>query len=231
MSLAPLVDPLVRGVEGKKPEANDWCPIPGCISRAQEGHHLWSKSYLRGQPQNWVQLPSLSICQNVMGLCTRHHRDVTGDPGGHQGWIKLEHGDVFVYHEPNGSGWKAVGPLKPQPKIVAAGGGDGNPKPDVSREHLHLKPGESCDKCGYTRPTKRDPLPRRKQASWTVNVPADAEIGAEILDDWVEQFAVLLGFEEAKKGVARYHVIAVVFAWSMQNRGSLIEDITESRMR
>ena len=230
MSLAPAIDPLICGIEGKKPKVNEWCPIPGCISRAQEGHHLWAKSYLRGQPQNWVQLPSLSICQNVMGLCTRHHRDVTGDTGGHEGWIKLEHGDVFVYYEADGSGWKAVGPLKPQPKIVAASG-NGEAKADVSRAHLDLKPGETCDQCGYTRPAKRDPLPRRKQASWAVTVPADAEIGADVLDDWVEQFAVLLGFEEPKKGLARYHVIAVVFAWSMQNRGSLIEDITESRMR
>ena len=231
MSLAPAIDPLICGIEGKKPKVNEWCPIPGCISRAQEGHHLWAKSYLRGQPQNWVQLPSLSVCANVMGLCTRHHRDVTGDPGGHQGWIKLEHGDVFVYYEPNGRGWEARGALKPQPEILGLHREKHEDEAKVGRAHLDLKPGETCDQCGYTRPAKRDPLPRRRQATWGVSVPADSEIGADVLDDWVEQFAVLLGFEESKKGVARYHVIATVFAWAMQNRGTLIEDITEARMR
>lgn len=231
MSLAPAIDPLICGIHGKKPETNEWCPIPGCISLAQEGHHLWAKSYLRGQPQNWVQLPSLSVAANVIGLCTRHHRDVTGGPGGHKGWIKLEHGDVFVYYEPDGSGWQARGPLAPQPQVIGGRGHHEKREPEVSSEHLDLEPGETCDQCGYTRPAKRDPLPRRKQATWSVSVPADAEIGADILDDWVEQLAALLGFEEPKKGLARYHMIAVIFAWAMQNRGTLIEDITESRMR
>ena len=29
----------------------------------------------------------------------------------------------------------------------------------------------------------------------------------------------------------RYHVISVIFAWAMQNKGVLIEDLTEARMR
>jgi hypothetical protein len=231
VSLAPAIDPLICGIHGKEPEGNDWCPVPECISRAQERHHLWSRSYLRGQPQNWVQLPSMSVCANVMRLCVRHHRDVTGQPGGHKGWIKLEHGDTFVYYEPNGNGWKPLGLLKPQPKILSTDHSLKRQKSEVEKAHHDLAPGETCDKCGYTRPRAREPLPRRKQATWTVNVPADAELGADVLDEWVEQFAAVLGFEEPKKGLARYHVISTIFAWAAVNKGTLIEDITEARMR
>lgn len=230
MSLAPAIDPAICGIHGEEPARNDWCPLPGCASRAQERHHLWSRSYLRGQPQNWVQLPSMSICANVMRLCVMHHRKITGEIGGHQGWIKLEHGDVFVYCEPEGNGWKTLGQLNPQPEIK---GMDGSPKREAmtaARAHVHLKPGESCETCGYTRPVKGTPGPKRKQATWTVNVPDDAEIGADVLDDWVEQFAAVLGFE-GSKGITRYHVLAVVLAWAMQNKVGLIEDLTEARMR
>ena len=96
--------------------------------------------------------------------------------------------------------------------------------------HVHLKEGESCETCGYTRPRKRESLPKRKQASWAVSVPEDAEIGADVLDEWVEQFAAVLGFEGGK-GLTRYHVLAVILAWAMQNKGTLIEDLMEARMQ
>ena len=41
----------------------------------------------------------------------------------------------------------------------------------------------------------------------------------------------MLGYDEGGKGLTRYHVISVIFAWAMQNKGVLIEDLTEARMR
>jgi hypothetical protein len=231
VSLAPAIDTLICGVQGKPPARNEWCPIPGCVARAQSGHHMWARSYLRGQPYDWVQLPSMAVVCNVMGVCLRHHHDLTGDLGGHKGWIKLEHGDVFVYYESVGQSWQPVGPLSPQPKIIATEGERRRQGDSAERAHLHLKEGETCTTCGYTRPVRREPLPKRKTKSWTVEVPEDSEIGADVLDDWVEQFAALLGFEDSKKGVTRYHVLAVVLAWCMQNKREFIEEITEARMR
>lgn len=226
MSLAPLVSPDVRGVTGKDPPVHDWCQIPGCISRTQEGHHLWSRSFLRGQPTGWVRVPSGATIANKVGLCREHHRAITGPIGGHAGWIKLEHGDILTYWELVDDEWKPVGPLKPQPQVV---GRKQEAEPlTIAKAHVHLKPGETCQQCGYRRPQERKALPARKVSQWGVVVPDDAEIGAEILDDWVDQFAVLLGLDtEGGSRLLRYHVIAVVFAWAMQHRDVLISDVEE----
>ena len=229
MSLAPLVAPEIRGVEGKDPGVHEWCSLPGCVSRTQDGHHLWPRSFLRGQPQNWVRVPSGATVANKTGVCRRHHSALTGNIGGHTGWIKLEHGDVFTYWEQEVPGkWVSRGMLSPQPKVI---GGRAEEAPlTAARAHTHLEPGETCEQCGYTRPEKREALPARKVTSWGVTVPDDAEIGADVLNEWVNQFAVLLGLEtEGGSRLLRYHVLAVVMAWAMQHRETLIEDIAESR--
>ena len=227
MSLSPLVAPEIRGVTGKDPAVHEWCSIPGCLSRTQEGHHLWSRSALRGQPTGWVRLPSGATAANKTGLCRRHHRLITGPVGGHGGWIKLEHGDVFTYWESEGGSWQPLGQLKPQPEII--GRKQETAPLSAARAHTHLEPGQTCEQCGYTRPKKREPLPARKVSSWGVTVPDDAEIGAEILDDWVEQIAVLLGLDtESGTRLLRYHVLAVVLAWTMQHRDVLISDVEEA---
>jgi hypothetical protein len=174
----------------------------------------------------------MAVACNVVGVCLRHHRDLTGGPGGHKGWIKLEHGDVFSYYEADGEGgWKPLGQLTPQPKIIGTEGASRRSRNAAAQAHLHLQPGETCDRCGYTKPVKRQPLPKRKAKTWGIQVPDDAEDGAAMLDDYVAQFAALLGIEDTTKGVTRWYVTFTVFAWAMQNRGTFIEDITEARMR
>jgi len=230
MSLSPLVHPEIHGVHGKDPGVHEWCSIPGCLSRTQEAHHLWPRSALRNQPQNWVRIPFGGTVANKTGVCRRHHQMLTGGIGGHQGWIKLEHGDVFTYWEKAGPSdqWTPMGLLRPQPKVL--GKEEGHSPVPAAKAHLHLDPGETCDSCGYTRPAKREALPKRATSSWGVVVPDDAEIGSEVLDDWVEQFAALLGLEtEGGSRLLRYHVLAVVLAWAMQHRDVLISDIAESR--
>ena len=68
---------------------------------------------------------------------------------------------MFVYYEAAETTfpWKAVGPLKPQPKIIGSAGSEKKAHVSAAKAHVHLKEGESCDKCGYTRPRKREALP------------------------------------------------------------------------
>src|SRR4051812_45303724 len=87
MTLAPSSDFGIRGIEGKRYELNAMCAAPGCNERAVHGHHLWPRSFLRGQPQDWVQTPDGLVIGNKVGLCVEHHGDVTGDVGGHRARI------------------------------------------------------------------------------------------------------------------------------------------------
>ena len=225
MTLAPMIAPEIRGVKGKAPAIHGWCVVPGCISRSQHGHHMWPRSYLVGQPQDWVRLPSGAVVANKVGLCVAHHGDVTE----HRSCIRLEAGDVFVWFDRAEGQWIASGPLAPQPYIEQRKGDSVAEAVEAVHPHRDLNPGETCDSCGYTKPEKRAAGPRRPSATWTVNVPEDAEIGADVLDEWTEQFAVLMGLDPEAKRLVRYHVLAVVMAWAMQHREAFIADMVESR--
>ena len=80
MTLAPLVDPSVRGVEGKPSIVTDRCVAPGCPDFARERHHMWPRSFLQGQPNEWVSVQG-QVIPNVVGLCYHHHLQVTGTKG------------------------------------------------------------------------------------------------------------------------------------------------------
>jgi hypothetical protein len=233
VTLAPLIDPAIRGVEGKRRELNATCAAPGCITPSQEGHHLWPRSYLRGEPTEWVRLPSGRVIANVVGLCRRHHNEVTGAPGGHKAMIQLTPDEVLIWLSVDEfsaeSAWVHHGLLHPQPfsetpvKIT-------QPK-KKPHHHTDLEEGETCQSCGYTRPLKKksEPGPKRRAKSYTMRVPDDSEIGSDVLDEWVAQFATILGFgEDAQKSLTRYHVFAVVMAWAMQHRQDFVKDIAEA---
>jgi len=228
MSLAPLVHPAIRGVEGKRHPVAKFCAAPGCISASQDGHHMWPKSYLRGQPTEWVRLPSDRVVSNVIGLCRKHHHMVTSPLGGHKAAIQLEPDETFIWLEPIASGWFNLGLLNPQPfSETPVEEGDHVP-PSRAKAHSDLAEGETCTSCGYTRPPKREALPKRQTKTYTMVVPDDAEIGADVLDEWVEQLAVILGFgPDVTQRLVRYHTIVAALAWTMQNRQAFIEDIQE----
>ena len=220
MTLAPVHSHLVRGVKGQPGEIPKTCAAPGCISNTQQRHHIWSKSYLRGQPVEWVETPWGEVLQNTTGLCVKHHNMVTGEWGGHQAAILVE-GTHFVWAERASDGtWEIQGALGPQP--VSDEGHADHP-------HSGLAEGETCPMCGHQQPHKRQPRPKRPARSWTMMVPADAELGAEVLDQWVDDFAILLGMEEGSSRLKRYHVLAVLLAWASQHKPLLIQDIRESR--
>jgi hypothetical protein len=48
------------------------------------------------------------------------------------------------------------------------------------------------------------------------------------MDDWIDQYAVLLGFGEATSRLKRYHVLAVLLAWVNQHREQLLTDLEEA---
>ena len=223
MSLAPLVHPEIRGVEGKRHPVSKYCVTPGCISASQQGHHMWPKSYLRGQPTEWVRLPSGRVVSNVVGVCVKHHTELTGGIGGHRAAISLEPDETLIWLMTVGEGWMNAGPLNPQPYSETT-----EPAHPSIRAHDNLEPGQTCDACGYTRPPKREPLPKRPTKAYTMLVPDDSEIGADVIDEWVEQLATILGFgDDVGKRLVRYHTIVAALAWTMQNRQQFIEDIQE----
>jgi hypothetical protein len=235
VSLAPAIHPSIHGVEGKRRQVEMYCCAPGCISLSQQAHHMWARSYLRGQPTEWVSLPSGRVVSNVVGLCMRHHGFVTGGIGGHQAMIKLEPDETFIWltplpveGAPEGYDWINEGLIHPQPwsatpvEVVKA-------KKSAAHSHPNLAEGETCESCGYTRPLKKEAGPKRKSTVYGLVVPDDAEIGSEILDEWVEQFATVLGFgDDVTKRLVRYHTIVAVMAWAMMHRQQFIEDIQEA---
>lgn len=231
MSLAPAIHPDIRGVEGKRHEVNPTCAAPGCITPSAEGHHVWSRSHLRGEPTEWVRLPSGRIVSNVIGLCRRHHRDVTGNIGGHGAMIQMTPDETFIWLssvDRIAPEWVHHGLLHPQP--WSAEPVEVTQPKTKPHHHTDLEEGETCQSCGYTRPVRsKSAGPKRKRKSYTVNVPDDSEIGVEVLDEWVEQFAAILGFgEDAKRSLTRYHVFCVVMAWAMTNRQQFIREIQEA---
>ena len=216
MTLVPVHSHLVRGVEGEPAPPNKTCSAVGCLRLAQQMHHIWPRSYLRGQPQNWVRTPWGAVVANTTKLCVEHHGDVTD----HRAAIMAE-GQTFMWAErPNGE-WQVLGPLRPQPGELELD----------EHEHLELEEGVSCPTCGYRKPRAKAPGPKRPAVTWGVLVPVDTEIGSEVLDGWVDDFAILLGFGGEPSRLKRYHVLAVILAWAGQHRPLLIQDIIESQSR
>src|SRR5262245_53266648 len=130
MTLAPVHSVEIRGVKGPPGELAQTCSANGCISRSQQRHHLWPKSYLRGQPFEWVQVPWGKVIQNSTGLCVRHHDAVTI----HKAAILVE-GSHFMWAERTGVGdWEIMGPLMPQPHVAG--------EHDDDRPHASLAEGE-----------------------------------------------------------------------------------------
>lgn len=226
MSLAPMVHPAIRGVEGKRHPVSTHCVVPGCISLAQHAHHLWPRSYLRGQPTEWVSLPSGRIVSNLVGLCVRHHNQVTGEIGGHKAMIKLEDDETFIWLDKQEDGWLWAGAINPQPFSSSP---EEAPKVTRKQAHLHLDPGQTCGSCGYTMPRKQKPGPKRKVSSWAVKVPDDGEIGAEVLDEWIEAIARRAGLAgDVGVGLTRYHALCLMMGYYYQTEDDFLAMLTEA---
>lgn len=215
MTLAPLVNPTIHGIMGKPVDLPAECACPGCGRPAMQRHHLWPKSFLRGQPFEWVSVNGI-ILANSIGLCLGHHTEVTGDTGGHAAKIVYDETlQVFEWWEaiPDDD-WMFVGRLNSDEFLHET---------EASRQR---KKEGLCPTCG--KPHSKPALAPRKTKTWTVNVPADAEDGASVLDEYVDDLSVVLGYGDESKGVRRYHVLANVLAWVMTVKPDFIEDWEEA---
>jgi chorismate mutase len=225
MTLAPFVDPSVRGVEGKAVEINSHCVVPGCLSLAQERHHIFPKSYLRGQPTEWVTVQEMTV-PNSCGLCIRHHKQVTGIVGGghlaHIRWNETH--QIFEWWENSGQllsrtdAWVNLGPLRAQPLLRA--------EPEAARVRRQEN---LCSSCGQPKPRERSkPGPKRKVKTWAISVPDDAEEGAEVLDVYIEDLGHLMGYHDLGTRLLRYHVLVPALEWISQNRIEFLRDWEEA---
>jgi len=197
------------------------CVAPGCISVAQQRHHLWPKSYLRGQPQEWVSVLG-GVLANSVGLCIRHHAEVTGTLGGHVSKIvfapRLR---IFEWWERvDDREWISRGPLRGQALV--------EPEPEARR--VRREEG-LCPTCGHVMREKlktENGLPKRAAKTWSLLVPKDTEDGAEILDVYVEDLAVLMGLNPQSPRLLRYHVLVPVLEWVNQKKSEFIADWEEA---
>lgn len=221
MTLAPLVHESVRGVEGKARllPPGSWCVAPGCLSLAQQRHHVWPRSYLRGQPYEWVEVHGKTICNSV-GLCLQHHSWVTGGVGGHLAKIVWD-GDLelLTWWEMDDSmqEWFFVGPLRRQDFVQKL------------PEAAHVRREEGlCPTCGRLKAKAKVNAPKRKVKSYSIAVPDDAEVGTDVLDTYIEDLAVLMGFDTESPRLMRYHVLVPVLEWVMQAKVEFIREWEEA---
>jgi hypothetical protein len=240
VTLLPSNNFGIRGHEGKPYKVDPICAHPTCGRPSVHAHHLWPRSYLRGQPYDWVEHPRLDprdehdmIIGNRVGLCVEHHEMVTGEVGGYRARIVFE-GGVFYWHdrvivtssasaakwegEPDRI-WRNLGPLWGQPPGSMLHGLENAPKN-----------GDVCPECGKPK-HKRPAMPKRaarKTRAWTLTVPDDVEIGAEILDEWCDDIAVILGFSDESSRLRRYHAAATALAYVVQNRADFVHDVVEA---
>jgi hypothetical protein len=205
---------------------------------------MWPRSFLRGQPYEWVVLLDGTIIGNRSGLCGLHHDACSSPIGGHKARIKFE-GGIFYWEEKKhvyrdaGTGewpkfedsgevvWTRVGLLEPQPPGALTEMAPSAVHPTAKQ----AAPEEVCPTCGHHKVKKKKevaPGPPRKTKEWTLVVPDDAEIGSDVLDEWADLFATMLGFDDASSRLRRYHSVATVFAWVMQHQDEFIADLAEA---
>ena len=213
--------PEIRGVEGKPAKLSEWCVVPGCLSLTQQRHHLWPKSYLRGQPYEWVEVDG-KVIPNSVGLCVRHHGWVSSPVGGHKAKITYDPDTgLFDWWELVNGEMAATGLLRSQALVA--------PEPEVKR--VRRQEG-LCPSCGRVQPHEKaktqNGLPKRKAKTWTLLVPDDGEEGAEILNTYVEDLAVVMGLDPEGQRLLRYHVLVPVLEWVNQNKGAFISDWEEA---
>jgi hypothetical protein len=185
---------------------------------------MWSRSFLKGVYE-WVEVERQTV-QNTVGLCVACHQAVTGGIGGHRAHIRYDAGrGLFEWWAKgvdgdDGPQWFYVGHVKRKGLV------DAQPEAKAIRRQEGL-----CPECG--RPTRSHaphdtPGPRRKVSTWSVVVPADGEVGSDVMDEWIDAFAALLGFGEAPARLKRYHVLSLVLAWADMNKAKFLEDLEEA---
>ena len=183
-ALKPLENRRVRGVASDRYPGNELCSHPECAEQTDDFHHCFPRSAI-GNDSWFVEIDYTGIgdsetIPHVTGLCRKHHEQVEL----HQAWIKLLDGGVFTWYdrvENSTDGWLKIGPLDPQP-----GGREKARKPRKKFQ------GEQ----------------RRQRRVISFAVPADeAEDGAGLFEDLVEQARAVLGEGGQPDGRPLYYVL------------------------
>jgi hypothetical protein len=234
MTLLPSSDFGIRGHPGNAYNVDPQCSHPNCIKPAAHTHHCWPRSYLRGQPYEWVKIDDVVI-GNRLGFCVEHHDMLTGEIGGYRARLIWEAGVMWwedrnragpqnenpplPNHRAASIGWIRVGPTRNQPPVAGK----------HSRDHQDLAEGEVCPTCGHHKTSARAlPKPGRVGGPVKEWVAAGDPEGAALLDEHVEDFAIVLGMSDWTKKQKRYHVTSIVFAWAQQHREEFISDVAEA---
>lgn len=249
MTLLPSDQFGVSGWPGNAYKVNEVCAHPSCGKASVHAHHMWRRSFIR-KDYDWVKLPDGTIIGNRVGLCQEHHDMVTGEIGGYRAkltweagimwWeIRVESapaaaGDDLGWHVPKKILFVRVGPLSTQPPAVGRDADVARSLVDGHVEaHGHVAD-EVCPTCGHHTKSPDEPrakLPRRNTKEWTISVPDDAEIGADVIEGMIEDFAIPLGATEWSSRLKRYHVLVAVLAWATANRSQFIADVAEAAER
>lgn len=241
MTLLPADDFGITGYPGNKYDVNEICAHPSCNQRAVHAHHMWSRSFLR-KDYDWVKLPDGVILGNRIGLCQEHHDMVTGEIGGYRAKLEWVAGVMWwvdrVAQSPaeevrEGVKWATLHRqmLTTQPPVYIPGE---QQVTELASAHGHVDDDEKiCPVCGHHKQHKepRAKLERRNVKEWTINVPDDAEIGADVLDGWVDDFAIPMGATDWSPRLRRYYVLVTVLAWANIHRGQFIQDMADAAER
>ena len=227
MTKLPIDGDQTRGVAGPPYKVGPRCANPSCNRIADHAHHIWPRSYLRHQPQNWVELPDGRVIGNLCALCHRCHLDVTGDLGGYKAAIRMGIEDLRLWwcttSGTNGAlNYWPIGPIEPQP-----------PAQDTPVASPADAESGDCPTCGQPRARRRSPTStgegRRARKTWPVKVPADVEEdGAQVLDSLTEDLAPLLGLKPDDRGgyaSARYYVLVPALYYAQQQRDDFVKSI------
>jgi len=167
---------------------------------------MWRRSFLKGDYW-WVQVPEGSetiVIGNVMGLCWRHHEDVTRGPGGHRAAIVYSEGTLTgkVLQGANYGHPDRPIPIRPF---------DGTPETPVTEQ-------ERCPSCGRRKPRKKpEGLPKRdprRKTRFVLMVPQDQEEdGHALLTSLLDDCAERMGRGEGET----YYTLADVLNWFLLN--------------
>lgn len=216
MTLPPLDSFEVARIDGPRYKVGPHCCNPTCGRMAEHQHHLFRRS--RHGKADWMQLPDGTIRGNIVALCYPCHVDVTGEVGGHKAAIRF-HGDTFYWALPipgHRMTYELVAPIEPQP-------------PTLGDEVVELAEPESCPTCGRGKKKAQKREPARKRKSWTVQVPADEEDGAQVMDDYVEALCDIFELEAGGGALTRYHALTRAAAFTLVNRDQVPDDAKARR--
>jgi len=216
----PLIDSWeIEPVKGAVYPVNTVCANPRCSSDAEHGHHLVRRSQIKGDVW-WIRLPDMMVIGNVIGLCAPCHALVTnqgGKGGGHGAAIRWLDQALWWCDVQTGShtGDIYYVPVAPCSAQVPFGN-------DLDIFRLDAAP-TTCPTCGHTHQAPKKKHPARKRKTWTVQVPADEEDGAQVLDDIVD--GVCAAFElDGGGALTRYHALARAGAFVLVNRTEIPEE-------